>query len=30
MRHAPERFVQQGNALWFDHHAFEETAPPTP
>jgi hypothetical protein len=25
MRHAPERFVQQGNALWFDHHAFEET-----
>jgi hypothetical protein len=24
MRHAPERFVQQGNALWFDHHAFEE------
>ena len=25
MRHAPERFVQHGNALWFDHHAFEET-----
>jgi hypothetical protein len=25
MRHGPERFVQQGNALWFDHHAFEET-----
>lgn len=23
MRHAPYRFVQQGNALWFDHHAFE-------
>jgi hypothetical protein len=22
MRHAPYRFVQQGNALWFDHHAF--------
>ena len=25
MRHGPERFVQHGNALWFDHHAFEET-----
>lgn len=24
MRHAPERFVQQGDALWFDHHGFEE------
>jgi hypothetical protein len=23
MRHAPERFVQQGNADWFDHHGFE-------
>jgi hypothetical protein len=23
MRHAPERFVQQGNAAWFDHHGFE-------
>jgi hypothetical protein len=23
MRHAPERFVQQGNAEWFDHHGFE-------
>lgn len=23
MRHAPERFVEQGNALWFDHHGFE-------
>jgi hypothetical protein len=23
MRHAPFRFVQQGNALWFDHHAFQ-------
>jgi hypothetical protein len=29
MRHAPERFVQMGNADWFDHHAFEqaETSP---
>jgi hypothetical protein len=25
MRHAPEAFVQQGNALWFDHHGFEQT-----
>ena len=24
MRHAPERFVEQGDALWFDHHGFEE------
>lgn len=24
MRHAPARFVQQGNADWFDHHGFEE------
>jgi hypothetical protein len=24
MRHAPERFVQMGNANWFDHHAFEQ------
>lgn len=23
MRHAPERFVEQGNAEWFDHHGFE-------
>ena len=23
MRHAPERFVEQGNADWFDHHGFE-------
>jgi hypothetical protein len=23
MRHAPERFVEQGNALWFDHHGFQ-------
>ncbi len=22
MRHAPERFVQMGNADWFDHHGF--------
>ncbi|MGH3022198.1 MAG: hypothetical protein ACRDNI_00950 [Gaiellaceae bacterium] len=24
VRHAPERFVQMGNANWFDHHGFEE------
>ncbi len=24
MRHAPERFVEQGNAAWFDHHGFEQ------
>jgi hypothetical protein len=24
MRHAPERFVQMGNADWFDHHGFQE------
>ena len=24
MRHAPNRFVQMGNADWFDHHGFEE------
>jgi hypothetical protein len=23
LRHAPERFVQQGNELWFVNHAFE-------
>ena len=23
MRHAPSRFVEQGNALWFDHHGFQ-------
>lgn len=23
LRHAPERFVQQGNAAWFDHHGFQ-------
>ena len=29
MRHAPERLVEMGNALWFDHHAFSqaETSP---
>jgi hypothetical protein len=26
VRHAPERFVQMGNADWFDHHGFEEAA----
>jgi len=26
LRHAPERFVQMGNAAWFDHHGFEEAA----
>ncbi len=25
MRHAPERFVQMGNADWFDHHGFQQT-----
>ncbi|MBI2365091.1 MAG: hypothetical protein HYV01_08820 [Deltaproteobacteria bacterium] len=31
MRHAPERFVQMGNADWFDHHGFEEAnASPEP
>ncbi len=24
MRHAPSRFVQQGNADWFDDHGFEQ------
>ena len=24
MRHAPFRFVEQGNALWFDHHGFQQ------
>jgi len=24
MRHAPERYVQQGNADWFDDHGFEQ------
>lgn len=24
MRHAPERFVQMGNADWLDHHGFEQ------
>ena len=26
IRHAPERFVQMGNAAWFDHHGFTEAA----
>lgn len=26
MRHAPARFVQMGNADWFDDHGFEQTA----
>jgi hypothetical protein len=26
MRHAPERFVQMGNANWFDHHGFQQAA----
>ncbi|HEY9378394.1 MAG TPA: hypothetical protein VIQ02_15045 [Jiangellaceae bacterium] len=26
MRHAPERFVQHGNADWFDDHGFEGAA----
>lgn len=26
MRHAPERFVQMGNADWFDHHGFQQEA----
>jgi hypothetical protein len=25
LRHAPEQFVQMGNAEWFDHHGFEQT-----
>ena len=28
MRHAPERFVEMGNAEWFDHHGFEQIDPP--
>jgi hypothetical protein len=24
MRHAPSRFVEMGNASWFDHHGFEQ------
>jgi hypothetical protein len=24
MRHAPARFIQMGNADWFDHHGFEQ------
>jgi hypothetical protein len=26
IRHAPERFVQMGNAAWFDHHGFQQAA----
>lgn len=26
MRHAPARFVQQGNADWFDNHGFQQAA----
>jgi len=28
LRHAPRRFVQMGNANWFDHHAFEQPSGP--
>lgn len=28
LRHAPSRFVQQGNAAWFDHHGFQGVEPP--
>ena len=28
MRHAPERFVEMGNANWFDHHGFEGAVAP--
>jgi hypothetical protein len=31
LRHAPERFVRQGDALWFDHHGFQQAnVLPTP
>jgi len=26
LRHAPARFVQMGDANWFDHHGFEQAA----
>lgn len=26
LRHAPGRFVEMGNADWFDHHGFEQAA----
>jgi hypothetical protein len=26
LRHAPRRFVQMGNADWFDHHGFQNAA----
>lgn len=28
LRHAPRRFVQMGNANWFDNHAFERPSAP--
>ena len=28
LRHAPQRFVEQGNANWFDHHGFQRDAVP--
>jgi hypothetical protein len=28
MRHAPERFVEMGNAAWFDDHGFEQASSP--
>ncbi len=28
MRHAPEKFVEMGNAAWFDHHGFEQAEQP--
>ena len=28
MRHAPMRFVQMGNADWFDHHGFQQPDAP--
>ncbi|MGV9453260.1 hypothetical protein [Streptomyces sp. NPDC003635] len=30
LRHAPERLVKQGDAPWFDEHAFEEIRQATP
>ncbi len=30
MRHAPNRFVQMGNADWFDNHGFEQASPIEP
>ena len=28
LRHAPARFVRQGDAAWFDHHGFQGVKPP--